>query len=222
MRKLTLISGLYRNICGGQMGDCTNILHEITDSVQLNSHYKTDIVCYADTKENALFLQKAGCYVHKVFDNAPLDIVHDTKHKMEHWIMYNAVQEFNDVLWIDWDTYNVKKIDECFLNYCFANPYPKFTWINNYWTTVNCAVYYMNDSWTTQMQRSFGAQVEMPNDELLWKSVLPTDVRSRKEYWLNDFVVNIWTKDDFKDVTANTYFLHLKVFSMLKQFKQNQ
>lgn len=204
------------------MGDCTNILHEITDSVQLNSHYKTDIVCYADTKENALFLQKAGCYVHKVFDNAPLDIVHDTKHKMKHWIMYNAVQEFNDVLWIDWDTYNVKKIDECFLNYCFANPYPKFTWINNYWTTVNCAVYYMNDSWTTQMQRSFGAQVEMPNDELLWKSVLPTDVRSRKEYWLNNFVVNIWTKDDFKDVTANTYFLHLKVFSMLKQFKQNQ
>ena len=66
------------------------------------------------------------------------------------------------------------------------------------------------------MEKSFSAQVEIPNDELLWKSVLPDDVRNRKEFWLNDYVVNIWTEDDFKDVTENTYFLHLKDFSMLK------
>lgn len=219
MRKLTLISGLYRNICGGKIGNCANILREIKDSLQLNSHYKTDIICYADTKENALILQKAGCYVHKVFDNAPPEIVYDTKHKMKHWIMFNAVQEFRDVLWIDWDTYNIKPIDDNFLNFCFANPYPKFTWINNYWATVNCAVYYLNKSWIPLMHQSFKAQVETPNDELLWKSVLPTDVRCRKEYWLNDFVINIWTKEDFKDITTNTYFLHLKDFSMLNQYK---
>lgn len=39
--------------------------------------------------------------------------------------------------------------------------------------------------------------------------------RNRKDFRLNDYAVNIWTEDDFKNVNANTYFLHLKIFSML-------
>lgn len=65
------------------------------------------------------------------------------------------------------------------------------------------------------MQKSFSAKVEESNDELLWKSVLPDDVINQKDYWLNDFVVNIWAKEDFKDVTFNTYFMHLKDYGML-------
>lgn len=215
MKNLTLVSGLYRNICGGILNSSKDILLEIEESVKFNPHYKTNLVCYTDTVENARFLQNVGCYVHKVFDNAPQEIVFDTKHKMKHWIMFNAVQEFKDVLWIDWDTFNVKKIDDIFIRYCLSNSNPKFTWINNYWATVNCAVYYLNEKWLSLMEQSFNTKVEVPNDELLWKEVLPCDVRDRKDFWLNDYVVNIWTEDDFNDVTANTYFLHLKDFSML-------
>ncbi len=222
MRQLTLISGLYRNICGGVSASSEDILREISNSVKINPHYKTDLVCYTDTVENARFLQDIGCYVHKVLDDAPYEIVFDTKHKMKHWIMYNAVQEFKDVLWVDWDTFNRKHIDNVFLNHCFSGANPKFTWINNYWAVVNCAVYYLNEKWLPLMEKSFSAQVEIPNDELLWKSILPKDVRDRKEYWLNDYVINIWTEDDFKDVTSNTYFLHLKDFSMLNQHEHIQ
>ena len=216
MKEITFVSGLYRNICGGIQNSSEDILREIDDSIKANPHYKINLVCFTDTNENAHYLQKKGCYVHKVFDDAPHEIVFDTKHKMKHWMMFNAVQEFKNVLWIDWDTYNLKQIDDVFISHCLCNSNPKFTWINNYWATVNCAVYYLNETWLSKMEKSFSAQVEIPNDELLWKSVLPDDVRNRKEFWLDDYVVNIWTEDDFKDVTENTYFLHLKDFSMLK------
>lgn len=223
MKELTLVSGLYRNLCGGEIQSSKKILQEVKDSLCINPHYKTELVCYTDTNENAQYLRNLGCYVHKVFDDAPTEIIFDTKHKMKHWIMYNAVQEFKDILWIDWDTFNIKPIDEKFLDYCFSNQNPKFTWIKNYWAVVNCAVYYLNESWLPQMQKSFSAQVEEPNDELLWKSVLPDDVRNQKDYWLNDFVVNIWVAEDFKDVTCNTYFMHLKEYSMLDiYFKMQQ
>ena len=65
------------------------------------------------------------------------------------------------------------------------------------------------------MEKSFSAKVSEPNDELLWADVLPKNVRELKDYWLNDLVVNIWDESDFKDVTENTYFLHMKDFSML-------
>jgi len=217
--KITCISGLYKNICGGIKKSCKKTLEEVHNSLQINPHYRKQLVCYADCTETSDFLKKEGCYVHKVFDDAPADIIFDTKHKMKHWIMYNAVKEFKNVLWIDWDTYNRKPIDEPFINYCLATPNPKFTWIKNYWATVNCAVYYLNESSLELMKKSFSAKVSEPNDELLWTSVLPPDVRKQKEYWLNSFVVNIWDEIDFQDVTPETYFLHLKNFSMLKNYR---
>ena len=65
------------------------------------------------------------------------------------------------------------------------------------------------------MKRSFNSVVSEPNDELLWKSVLPENICSLNQYWLDDFVINIWEEIDFKDVTENTYFLHLRNFEML-------
>ncbi len=131
--------------------------------------------------------------------------------------MLNAVKEFKDVVWIDWDTYSVKSIDDFFYNKCFDSNVPKFTFIENYWAVVNCAVYYLNEDYIPQMERSFQSVVSEPNDELLWKSVLPENICSLPHFWLNDLVINIWDESDFNQVTDNTYFLHLKNFEMLKQ-----
>ena len=65
------------------------------------------------------------------------------------------------------------------------------------------------------MEQSFNSVISEPNDELLWKSVLPDNICLLNQFWLDDFVINIWDEIDFKDVTDNTYFLHLKNFEML-------
>lgn len=217
MSKLTLISGLYKNIRGGELASSDRIRQEICDSITHNPHYRNQLICYADSKESADFLKNQGCYVHKVFDDAPSDIIFDAKHKMKHWIMYNAAKEFGNVLWIDWVTLNIKPVDDKFENHCLSSPHPKFTWINNYWAIVNCSVYYLNESSLGIMKESFSAKVPEPNDELLWASVLPPNVRNQKEYWLNDLVINIWLESEFSEITPNTYFLHLKDFSMLNR-----
>ena len=221
MNNITCISGLFRNIRGGKEGPSERTIQEIKDSLKINPHYRQQLVCYADCNQNAEVLRNEGCYVHKIFNDAPDEIVFDTKHKMKHWMMYNAVKEFKNVLWIDWDTYNRKLIDKHFIEFCLSNPLPKFTWIKNYWAIVNCAVYYLNEGSLDIMEKSFSAKVSEPNDELLWAHVLPNNVRELKDYWLNDFVVNIWAEADFADVTSNTYFLHLKDFSMNDNKRQN-
>ena len=120
--------------------------------------------------------------------------------------MLKAVKEFKNVLWVDWDTYNKKPMDRHFAEFCFSNECPKFTWIKNYWAIVNCAVYYLNEKYLDVMETSFLAKVSEPNDELLWASVLPSDVRERECFWLKDFVINIWDESDFADVTAWAIF----------------
>lgn len=220
MNKITCISGLYRNIRGGIEYSSERTKQEIIDSLRINPHYRQQLVCYADCHQNAEFLQNAGCYVHHIFNDAPNEIVFDTKHKMKHWMIYNAVKEFKNVLWIDWDTYNRKPIDKQFIDFCLTNPLPKFTWIKNYWAIVNCAVYYLNEKSLDIMERSFSAKVSEPNDELLWAHVLPENVREIKDYWLNDLVVNIWDESDFSDVTNNTFFLHVKDFTMIENKRQ--
>jgi len=195
---------------------------ELKQSLKINSWYKDEIVCYADTKEMADILIKNGLYVHKIFDNVSIEIKRDTAHKMKHWIMLNAVKEFNDVVWLDWDTYSVKPIDDVFSSKCFQSECPKFTFINNYWATINCAVYYLNKNYTDLMEQSFNSIVSEPNDELLWKSVLPQNILSIKKYWLNDYVINIWSETDFKNITDNTYFLHLKNFELLNLYIEKQ
>jgi hypothetical protein len=221
-RELTFVSGLYFYTRNGKTSFPKKIISELEKSLQLNSWYKDKLICYADTKEMAEILSDNGLYVHKVFDDAPQEIKNDAAHKMKHWIMLNAAKEFNDVVWIDWDTYSLKLIDETFINKCFQSEHPKFTLIKNYWATVNCAVYYLNNSYIQLMEQSFNSVVSEPNDELLWKSVLPENITSLSQFWLDDFVINIWDESDFKEVTKNTYFLHLKNFEMLSSLNKNQ
>jgi hypothetical protein len=218
--ELTVISGLYRNIRDGITLPLDAMLREVQDSLSLNPQYRTLFRCYADSIETASFLRSEGCYVHRIMDNAPDWIVYNSKHLMKHWMMLNAVKEFKNGLWVDWDTYNKKPIDRYFKKFCFSSECPKFTWIKNYWAILNCAVYYLNDMYVDVMEASFSVKVSEPNDELLWASVLPSDIRERECFWLKDFVINIWDESDFADVTSNTYFLHLKDFSMLNGMQQ--
>lgn len=226
-KKLNFVSGLYFYKRSGQNEYPEKIITELEKSLQVNPWYKEKLICYADTVEMAKILSQKGLYVHKVFDNAPQDIKENSAHKMKHWIMLNAVREFNDVVWVDWDTYSLKPIDDIFINKCIQTEHPKFTYINNYWATINCAVYYLNEHYIPLMEQSFNSVVSEPNDELLWKSVLPTNISSLNQFWLDDFVINIWDENDFSKITENTYFLHLKNFEMLsclnksKTIKQN-
>ncbi|ATA68146.1 hypothetical protein CGC48_05575 [Capnocytophaga cynodegmi] len=215
-KEITFVSGLYFYTRKGKTNYPT-IVPEIEQSLEINTWYKDKLICYADSIDMAKILQNKELYVHKVFDDAPKDIIYDSAHKMKHWIMLNAVKEFKDVVWIDWDTYSVKSIDDFFYNKCFDSNVPKFTFIENYWAVVNCAVYYLNEDYIPLMERSFQSVVSEPNDELLWKSVLPENICSLPHFWLNDLVINIWDESDFNQVTDNTYFLHLKNFEMLKQ-----
>ncbi|MEO0075663.1 MAG: hypothetical protein ABIK31_06110 [candidate division WOR-3 bacterium] len=215
-RKITYVSGLYYYSRNGKSSFPHKIISEIEESVKLTPWYKSNIICYADSKETAKILDNHGLYVHNIFDNAPNQILINKAHKMKHWIMYNAVKEFNDVVWIDWDTYLLKPIDQHFENKCLKSIHPKFTYIHNYWATVNCSVYYLNQSYLELMEKSFHSILSEPNDELLWKSVLPENIRSLKQYWLDDYVINVWEEEDFKKITKNTYFLHLRNFELLK------
>jgi len=216
-REITFISGLYFYVRNGKTNYPDKIVQEVDKSLQLNCWYRQKLICYADTKEMAKVLSDKGLHVHKVFDDAPNEIKFNTAHKMKHWIMLNAVKEFNNVVWLDWDTYSLKAIDEIFINKCFSSEHPKFTYIKNYWATVNCSVYYLNKCYIPLMEKSFKSVVTEPNDELLWKSVLPDNICSLRDYWLDDFVINIWDDKDFENIMENTYFLHLKDFSMLSR-----
>lgn len=212
---LVFVSGLYFDNKTGENTPPLKIISELEQSLKLNAWYRDNLICYADSKEMAKVLTSNGLYVHKIFDDAPLYVQEAKKHKMKHWIMLNAVKEFKDVVWIDWDTYNLKPIDDNFVKKCLSSVNPKFTYIQNYWATVNCAVYYLNIAYEEIMQKSFQIPVPEPNDELLWRNVLPNDILELPDFWLDDFVINIWLDQDFDDITENTYFLHLKNFEML-------
>jgi hypothetical protein len=217
-RRLQFISGLYFYVRNGKIFYPHKIIKEIEISLQINSWYKEKLICYTDSKEMAKLLQNKGLYVHKVFDDAPESIKINAAHKMKHWIVLNAIKEFNDVVWLDWDTYSVKPVDDLFIQNCLSSDHPKFTFIKNYWAKVNCSVYYSNANHISLMEKSFDSIVSEPNDELLWKSVLPDNIEDLKEYWFDDLVVNIWNDSDFKNVTNNTYFLHVRDFKILQNF----
>ncbi|WP_038031246.1 hypothetical protein [Thermonema rossianum] len=106
-RKVTFVSGLYFYRRNGKVSYPDKVIQEIDKSLQLNYWYRQELIFYADTKEMAKVLSDKGLYVHKVFDDAPNEIKFNAAHKMKHWIILNAVKEFNDVVWLDWDTYSL-------------------------------------------------------------------------------------------------------------------
>lgn len=60
------------------------------------------------------------------------------------------------------------------------------------------------------MDRSFKSIVQEPNDELLWASVLPSNICQRPEFWWGKRAVNIYNKDEFELISPETYFAHVK------------
>jgi hypothetical protein len=205
-----IIAGLYPYTRGGITSPPRFVLQEIEQSLQINPSYRTDLLVLAGDVGSAHILEGFGLRVHRSFDDAPEAIRRDTAHKMKHWMCRWALQEFGEFLWVDWDTVLLRPLDEGFWSVCKSSTTPRFVWIDDYWATVNCGVYYASDHWLPAMERSFEAQVTEPNDELLWASVLPADVRAQEMFWWGDRVVQISDESDFAKITTSTYLAHVK------------
>lgn len=216
-----MIAGLYPYTRGGVTQPPSAILAEIPVSLAVNPVYARDLTVLAGDRSSARQLEAFGLRVHRVFDDAPPEVVRDAVHKMKHWMCLWALREYGEFLWIDWDTVMLRPPDDAFWSFCRAPPTPKFIHIDNYWATVNCGVYYACDDWLPAMERSFGAEVSEPNDELLWTSVLPADVRERPEFWWGDRVQNVWSERGFARVTAATYFAHVRYLEWAEALREH-
>ena len=204
-----IISGLYSHTRGGVTRRPVDTLREIPHSLFVNPRHQTHLFLTGD-RDSARDLARLGCSVHRVFDDAPVEIRRDAVHKMKHWMCTWALEEYGEFLWLDWDTVLLRELDDKFWFWCRFRATPKFVYIPNYWATVNCGVYYACAEWLDVLKRSFSNPVAEPNDELLWTSVLPPDVRSRPEFWWGRRVVHVETRNDFSLVTKHAYFAHVK------------
>ncbi len=207
-----MIAGLYRYVRGGVVSEPRKTLSEIPQSLAHNPRYHEELTILAGDRASARDLQRLGLTVSRVFSDAPEDVRRDAAHKMKHWMCLWGVREFGEVLWVDWDTVCLRWPDDHFWSWCRRHETPKFVFIPNYWATVNCAVYFVNDVWADAMVQSLRADVSEPNDELLWTSVLPQDVVLRPEFWWGNRVVNVWTPKEVERVTERTYFAHVRRF----------
>ena len=215
-----MIAGLYPYTRAGVTHPPRVTLHEIPMSLEVNPSYREQLLVLAGDELSARQLSSFGLRVHRVFEDAPTEIHRDTAHKMKHWMCLWALREFGELFWVDWDTVMLRPPDEAFWKACRAGSTPKFLWIDNYWATVNCGVYYGCREWLSAMERSFLAEVAEPNDELLWRSVLPPEVRERPEFWLGTRAVNIWNEEDFRLIGAETYFAHVKRLDWAMRLRQ--
>lgn len=205
-----MIAGLYPYTRAGVNHSPGVTLQEIPDSLTVNPTYRDDLLVLAGDEDSATLLEEFGLAVYRVFDDAPAEIHHDAAHKMKHWMCRWALEEYGEFLWVDWDTLMLRRPDMAFLDWCRSSGTPKFIWIPDYWATVNCGVYYASKNWLSAMEGSFDAPVSEPNDELLWATVLPTDIHERQEFWWGERVAQIWTPADFKNIGSKTYFAHVK------------
>ncbi len=205
-----MIAGLYPYTRGNVMHQPKITLEEIPLSLRVNSSYREDLLVLAGDQTSADQLTAFGLRVHRVFNDAPVEVHRDTAHLMKHWMCLWALREFGEFLWVDWDTVLIRRPDEEFWEYCRQSGTPKFIHIPGYWATVNCGVYYAGKDWLPAMERSFETEVSEANDELLWTNVLPADVRERDEFWWGERAKNIWSEEEFDTVTNGTYFAHVK------------
>lgn len=205
-----IIAGYYPYTRNGVTHAPRAILEEMPGCLTINPYYRDNVLFLAGDEQSANQLLELGLTPYRIFDDAPDAIHRDTAHKMKHWMCLWALREFGEFLWADWDTVMLREPDEGFWDFCRKHRTPKFVWIEDYWATVNCGVYYANSDWIPAMEASFESIVSEPNDELLWASVLPHDVRERPEFWWADRVVQIWDKSEMAGITTDTYFAHVK------------
>lgn len=214
-----MIAGLYPYRRNGETHPYQSVLEEIRMSLEINPLYRERLFVLAGDASAARELEAFGLQVHRVFDDAPAHVMRDMAHKMKHWMCLWALKEFGEFLWVDWDTVLLRPLDEAFWSACRERDTPKFVRIPDYWATVNCGVYYASKAWIEAMEHSFGAQVSEPNDELLWTSVLPDDVREQEEFWWGERVVQISSREDFAHVTSDTYFTHVKQLDWAEELR---
>ncbi|HYW10280.1 MAG TPA: hypothetical protein VE913_25165 [Longimicrobium sp.] len=205
-----MIAGLYFYVRGGVRHFPHLTLAEIPRSLEVNPWYRDRLMILAGDQESAALLTARGLRVHRIFDDAPADIHHDAAHRMKHWMCLWALRAFGEFLWVDWDTVALREPDQEFWSFCRAGATPKFIKIPGYWATVNCGIYYAGGAWTDRMERSLSAPVQIPNDELLWRSVLPEDVSHHPEFWWGERIVNVWTEAEFNHVSPRTVFAHVR------------
>ncbi len=217
-----MVAGLFAVHKKGHLYVAPKIIREIKQSLQINRWYKNKLIFLAGDVAAARVLESFDLPVFRVFDDAPAHVCQEPAFRMKHWMIFWMLQKFGEVLWIDWDTINLIPLDDAFFSFCRAHQTPKFVYIPGYHATVNCSVYYVSHHWIKEMERSFSSQVSNPNDELLWTSVLPKDVVHLKEFWWGDKVVNVWLKSECSWIKKETYFVHVKTFSYLKQLNLSQ
>lgn len=205
-----MIAGLYPYRRGGVTSPPVVTLAEIPRCLEVNPWYRKDLLVLAGDDASRAHLEGFGLDVHRVFDDAPEAVQRDAAHKMKHWMCLWALREYGEFLWVDWDTVCLRRPDADFWSWARSSGTPRFIRIPDYWATVNCGVYFGGGDWAEAMERSFDAEVEQPNDELLWRSVLPGDVLERPEFWWGSEVVHVETRDDFARLGSETRFVHVK------------
>ncbi|MBV9108164.1 MAG: hypothetical protein JO306_02020 [Gemmatimonadetes bacterium] len=204
-----MIAGLYFYVRGGVRQFPRVTLAEIPRSLDANPWYRDRLVVLAGDEESASLLAAEGLRVHRVFDDAPADVQHDAAHRMKHWMCLWALRTFGEFLWVDWDTVALREPDQEFWSFCRSAGTPKFIRIPGYWATVNCGDYYASAAWADRMERSLAAPVQVPNDELLWCSILPERVTEHSTFWWGERIVNVWKQAEIAHVSSRTVFAHV-------------
>lgn len=214
-----MIAGLYPYTRGGHRSAPVVTLREIPESLDVNPGYRERLTVLAGDRWSADQLRGFGLQVHRQFGDAPEWVHRDAAHKMKHWMCRWALEEFGEFLWVDWDTVWLRQPDDEFVEWTRSSGTPRFIRIRDYWATVNCGVYYAPERWAAAMEASFEAEVEEPNDELLWRSVLPADVRSRRDFWWGPRVVHVETLSEIDAVGPEAVFVHTKSLSWAEQIR---
>ena len=211
-----IIMGLYEYIRYGLFNKARyqKTIEEIKSFLGINRNIDREgIVFLAGDNQSSTVLENFGLTMDRVFEDAPDYIKHNKGHLMKLYMILWAVKKYKEVLWVDWDNIVLKWPDESFWKLCRSHNTPKFIYIANYWATVNCGVCYINSSWANKLKNWESFEIEDPNDELVWRPILPKNVEKRNEFWFGSRAVNIWSPSDVNLIKKDTYFAHIKTFS---------
>lgn len=215
-----IIMGLYKYIRHGKFykTNYKKVLEEVKDFLKFNNiPENSSLEFLAGDPESADILEKLRLKVGYLFDESelPIKVRRNKAHFMKHYMIIRSLEKHKKILWIDWDNVILKWPDEDFWRYCGHLNTPKFIYIPNYWAVVNCGVCYVNVEWKNSMEKGLEL-VEEPNDELIWKKILPDNVTGREEFWLGSKAINVWNLDDINLINENTYFAHVRTFEFYK------
>ncbi|MEZ4468942.1 MAG: hypothetical protein R3F43_32050 [bacterium] len=94
-------------------------------------------------------------------------------------------------MWVDWDTVLVRPPDEAFLGGLPARQHPEVHPHSRLLGDGELRCLLRFAPMAPRDGAESDAQVSEPNDELLWASVLPSDVQDREEFWWGDRAVQI-------------------------------